>query len=220
MAVKTATSPYRIFRIELEDRPGAPQLAFSRGTYKVNFGSRQGVKVGSVFDVFEGAYEPDAYVGIVRVEQTWRDSARVRLVNLERKANRAEIAPLTRRCRLFPRYVLLETIYFDVGNPVFMAEMNDRMRFAARFILAFPSFPVVLEGHTDNAGKRETNLALGAERARKISRFLHEIHLIPEDQLHAVGYADTKPIATNSTDEGRRANRRVDIVVVNQLPSE
>ena len=86
--------------------------------------------------------------------------------------------------------------------------------------LRFPSFPVVLEGHTDNAGRRETNLALGADRAREIGRFLQETHLVPEDQLHAIGYADTRPIATNSTDEGRRANRRVDIVVVNRLPSE
>ena len=106
--VRPATSPYFVFRGELEDRPGAPQVAVSRGTYKVNFGSREGVKPGSIFDVYSGrSYEAEGYVGIVRVERVWRDSARVRIVNLEHKTDPHAALPIGLRFRLFPKYVLL-----------------------------------------------------------------------------------------------------------------
>ena len=217
-AVKPVTSPYFVFRTELEDRPGAPQVAVSRATYKVNFGSRQGVKRGSIFDIYSGrAKEAEGHVGVVRVERVWRDSAEVRMINLESKPDADAPLPVDVRFRLFPKYVLLETVHFDAGKPAFTAQMNERLRYAARFILAFPDFPVALEGHTDNTGKRETNVSLGIGRAQEIGRFLHEIHLIPEDQMHAIGYADKNPIATNSTPEGRRENRRVDIVMVDRL---
>ena len=217
--VKPATSRYFVFRGELEDRPGAPQVAVSRGTYKVNFGSREGVKPGSIFDVYSGrSYEAEGYVGIVRVERVWRDSAQVRIVNLEHKSDPDAALPIGLKFRLFPKYVLLETVHFNAGKPVFTAEMNERLRFAARFILSFPSFPVILEGHTDNTGKKETNASLGVSRAQEIGRFLHEIHVIPSEQMHAIGYADQRPVATNSTPEGRRENRRVDIVMVDRLP--
>jgi hypothetical protein len=73
-AVKPVTSPYFVFRTELEDRPGAPQVAVSRATYKVNFGSRQGVKRGSIFDIYSGrTKEAEGYMGVVRVERVWRE---------------------------------------------------------------------------------------------------------------------------------------------------
>jgi len=84
-------------------------------------------------------------MGLVRVEQVWRDSASVRIVNLERweqppssSADPAALAlPLwdgvPYNFRLFPRYVLLETVHFDLGKPVFTPAMHDRLRYAARF---------------------------------------------------------------------------------------
>ena len=216
--VALPTSQYGILRAELPDSPGGPQVAVSRAGYVVNFGSREGVKPGSIFQVFEGRrYEKDGYVGLVRVDRVWRDSALVRLVNLERKVNPESHIPLEAGFRLFPKYVLLETVHFDAGRPVFTTKMHERLRYAARFILSFPDFPVVLEGHTDNTGKKDKNEELGRARAEEIAQFLHDIHLIPRGQLNAIGLAAKRPIATNSTPEGRRQNRRVDIVLVDRL---
>ena len=216
--VTPPTSRYGILRSQLPNSPGGPQVAVSRADYVVNFGSREGVKPGSIFQVFEGRhYEKDGYVGLVRVDRVWRDSALVRLVNLERKVNPGSHIPLEAGFRLFPKYVLLETVHFDAGRPVFTIKMHERLRYAARFILSFPDFPVVLEGHTDNTGKKDKNEALGRARAEQISQFLHDIHLIPRGQLNVVGFAAKRPIATNSTPEGRRRNRRVDIALVDKL---
>ena len=206
---------YLIIRTYLPDSPGGPQVAISRGRYTVNFGSREGVKPGSVFRVYRLA---DEYVGLVRVERVWRDSSWVRLLNLEQKIDVDKPLPFGIRYRLLPEHVILETVIFQAGKPVFSAEMHDRLRYVARFILSLPDYPVIVEGHTDNTGNRKQNIVLGKERAQQIATYLHDVHLIPRTQMHAIGYGDTRPLASNSTAEGRRQNRRVDIVLVRRLP--
>ena len=221
-------SKYGIFAGYLPDSPlAAPQVAVSLGRYVVNFGSRDGVNRGSIFEVRRS----DRNIGLVRVEQVWRDSASVRVVNLEHWVAAKGAASLAARAlplwngkpysfKLFPRYVLLETVYFDLGKPVFTAQMHDRLRYAARFILSFPDFPVVLEGHTDDSGPQDKNLALSRSRAEEIRRYLHEIQLVPMEQMHPIGYGETRPITPNSSAEGRRENRRVDIVLMSEFEAE
>lgn len=64
------------------------------------------------------------------------------MINLERKPDADAPLPIDVRFRLFPKYVLLETVHFDAGKPAFTAQMNERLRYAARFILEFLDFPV------------------------------------------------------------------------------
>ena len=206
---------YIIIRTHLPDSPGGPQAAVSQGRYTVNFGSREGVRPGSIFRVYR---LPEEYIGLVRVERVWRDSAWVSVVNLEQKIDLANTLPLAVRYRLLPKYVILETVYFDAGKPVFTAAMHNRLRYIARFILSLPDHSVVLEGHTDNTGTAKKNIQLSKDRAEQIGRYLHEVNLIPEFQLHAIGYGEAQPISTNDTPEGRRLNRRVDMVLVDRLP--
>tara|TARA_B100000686_G_C16196052_1_gene668226 strand:- start:184 stop:609 length:426 start_codon:yes stop_codon:yes gene_type:complete len=121
---------------------------------------------------------------------------------------------------LFPHYVLLETVHFDLGKPVFTPQMHDRLRYAARFILSFPDFPVVIEGHTDNNGPADKNLVLSRNRAEEIMRYLNEIQLVPMEQMHPIGFGESKPVTPNSTEDGRRQNRRVDIILMSELEQE
>ena len=219
--VKAPKSKYGIFAGYLPDSPDAgPQLAVGLGRYMVNFGSRDGVKKGSIFEV----HRYERRVGLVRVEQVWRDSATVRVVNLERwehPPRSTNALPLwdgqPYTFWLFPHYVLLETVHFDLGKPVFTPQMHDRLRYAARCILSFPDFPVVIEGHTDNSGAAEKNLVLGRNRAEEIRRYLNEIQLVPMAQMHPVGFGETKPVTPNSSEDGRRQNRRVDIILMNEF---
>ena len=227
--VQAPRSKYGIFAGYLPDSPGAgPQLAVGMGRYVVNFGSRDGVKKGSIFE----AHRHERFVGLVRVEQVWRDSASVRVVKLERwevppgsvDELAANALPLwdgqPYSFRLFPHYVLLETVHFDLGKPVFTPQMHDRLRYAARFILSFPDFPVVIEGHTDNSGKADKNLILSRNRAEEIRRYLSEIQLVPMAQMHPIGFGETRPVTPNSSEDGRRQNRRVDIILVNEFVEE
>lgn len=208
---------YIIIRTHLPDAPGGPQAAVSQGRYTVNFGSRDGVKPGSTFRVYRLENE---FIGLVRVERSWRDTAWVKIVSLDQKIDHHETLPMGIRYRLLPKHVFLETVAFDAGKPVFTEGMHNRLRYVARFILSLPDYPVVLEGHTDNTGKREDNLRLGKDRAEQIRSYLHDVHLVPNWQMHAVGYAADRPVATNDTAEGRAKNRRVDMVMLDRLPEE
>ena len=209
-------SKYGIQAIRYPDSDSIPQVIVNQATYVGNFGARDGVKPGSIFQVYGGG----AFIGLLRVEQTFPDSAYLRMVILETKVDLASAVVVKRGYRLCPEYVLLETVNFGTGTPEFTTHMHERMRYAARFILSFPDYPVLLEGHTDNTGKKAENVKLAIGRAAAIEEYLNDIQRVPRDQMFPVGYADERPLASNSTEAGRLANRRVDIVLVDELPPE
>jgi chemotaxis protein MotB len=77
-----------------------------------------------------------------------------------------------------------------------------------------------LEGHTDsvpiNTDRFHSNWELSAARSIAMLRLLNEEFGISRERMSIVGYADTESVDTNATDEGRKRNRRVDIVVVSE----
>jgi OOP family OmpA-OmpF porin len=73
------------------------------------------------------------------------------------------------------------------------------------------SYCFMVEGYTDNVGSDAYNLKLSERRAQSVVRYLKERFKIEEDRLQATGYGKRKPIADNSTDEGRQKNRRVQV---------
>ncbi|HEU4616431.1 MAG TPA: OmpA family protein [Gammaproteobacteria bacterium] len=90
----------------------------------------------------------------------------------------------------------------------------DKVRQA---IDVFPSSQVVIEGHTDSYGSDETNLALSRKRAEAVSAYLTDQLGVPGFRISAVGYGETRPIASNDTTQGRERNRRIDIRIEPQL---
>ena len=75
---------------------------------------------------------------------------------------------------------------------------------------------IAVEGHTDDqpvlGGSFDSNWSLAAARANAVTRFLLDQGFAP-DKLQSVSYADTRPIADNSTVDGRAANRRVELQI-------
>ena len=75
-----------------------------------------------------------------------------------------------------------------------------------------------VEGHTDSVPTRgtdwPTNWELSTARATTVVRYMAELADVPAARLAATGYADTRPRASNGTDDGRRENRRVEVVVL------
>jgi chemotaxis protein MotB len=80
--------------------------------------------------------------------------------------------------------------------------------------------PIRLEGHTDSipihTSRFHNNWELSAARGIAMLDLLSTRFGIPHERLAVVGYADTVPKASNDTEEGRKTNRRVDIVILNQ----
>jgi outer membrane protein OmpA-like peptidoglycan-associated protein len=71
-----------------------------------------------------------------------------------------------------------------------------------------------IEGYTDNLGTKEVNDQFGLARAKAVKQYLGEQYEIPGDWISVVSYGMEKPVADNSTPEGRARNRRVVIKVV------
>jgi len=80
-------------------------------------------------------------------------------------------------------------------------------------ISVFPNSLIIIEGHTDNipTGKlHKDNMDLSVRRARTIANILIS-RGIPQERISVIGYGDTRPINTNTTEEGRAKNRRVEV---------
>jgi len=83
----------------------------------------------------------------------------------------------------------------------------------AAYLAAYPDRSVALVGHTDSAGALDTNIALSQRRARSVLDRLVTQHGVNRRQLTAEGMGYLAPIASNRTETGRDANRRVEAIV-------
>ena len=108
---------------------------------------------------------------------------------------------------------------FPSGEDVISADAYAGVQSVAAAILRIPN-PVRLEGHTDarpiKTARFRSNWELSAARSIALLELLSTRFGVPRDRISIAGYADTAPIASNDTDEGRVRNRRVDIVILNE----
>jgi len=107
----------------------------------------------------------------------------------------------------------LSNVQFDFGKASFKQESLPQLNDLFSFLKNKESVTVEIAGHTDNIGKPADNLKLSKERSESIVKFLVNKGISPS-RLKAKGYGDTKPIADNSTDEGRRLNRRTEVIIL------
>lgn len=100
-------------------------------------------------------------------------------------------------------------ITFDFNKAVIKEEYMGEVERAANFLKRYPGVHAVIEGHTDSVGSDAYNLKLSERRAEAVRNALIERYGISESRLTAEGFGKSKPIASNSTSEGRAENRRV-----------
>jgi outer membrane protein OmpA-like peptidoglycan-associated protein len=102
---------------------------------------------------------------------------------------------------------------FDSGAATLKSEHMDILANLERAIAEFPESGVVVEGHTDAFGSDADNLGLSQARADAVVRHLLGNLPISPANLNAMGYGETRPVANNETPEGRKRNRRIDVVI-------
>ncbi|NPV84048.1 MAG: OmpA family protein [Candidatus Aminicenantes bacterium] len=86
-------------------------------------------------------------------------------------------------------------------------------RFVQKLIEENKGVYLEIQGHTDNTGPEEVNIYLGQKRAEAVMMYLYKTHRIPLHRMSAVSLGSSKPVAENTTREGRAKNRRVEILV-------
>ncbi|WP_400072173.1 DUF5723 family protein [Zobellia russellii] len=106
-----------------------------------------------------------------------------------------------------------KTILFNSGKASIKAESTSVMVDIITILKEYPDAKFTVEGHTDSVGSEATNQRLSESRATSVKDFLVEKG-IDSSRLTAVGYGESKPIASNMYKDGRAQNRRVEINLV------
>ncbi len=106
--------------------------------------------------------------------------------------------------------VVLKGVNFETGSAKLLPESMQVLDSVAADLLDNPDLAIEVGGHTDNTGSAATNRRLSKERADVVRGYLIGKG-IPAARLTAVGYGPDRPIASNRTEEGRAANRRVEL---------
>ncbi|HYM20596.1 MAG TPA: OmpA family protein [Candidatus Kapabacteria bacterium] len=107
----------------------------------------------------------------------------------------------------------IEDIYFDFNQATLKPESFFSLDALSELLRSNQKWIVRIEGYTDSVGTIEFNKRLSFERARSVVEYLVSKH-IELKRLEAVGFGPDDPVADNSTEEGRRKNRRVEFRIV------
>lgn len=119
---------------------------------------------------------------------------------------------------LMPEPVRLDSLsLFDAGSATLKPGSTKVLINALVGIKAQPGWLIVIAGHTDATGVMEQNLALSHARASAVRDWMQQMGDIADSCFAVQGLADNQPIASNATEAGRTANRRVDIQLVPQV---
>ena len=103
-------------------------------------------------------------------------------------------------------------ILFDTGKSKLKPASEADLGEFAKVLTQYPETDLVIEGHTDNVGKKKKNQKLSEARAGSVVAFLQK-QGVAKTRLTATGYADDRPVGDNASDTGRQANRRVEVQI-------
>lgn len=108
--------------------------------------------------------------------------------------------------------IRLKALSFNVGDSSLGGGSFDVLQKVNGVIKKFDSPRITVEGHTDSTGSKATNMALSQARAEAVANYL-VAQGVPQASISTVGYGDEKPLANNKTKQGRKQNRRVDVII-------
>ena len=109
-------------------------------------------------------------------------------------------------------HTTLDGIFFDIGKTTLTPKSNIALKNIAEYLNAHKDKKFFIVGHSDNVGDFASNMTLSENRAKSVMNELITKYGIDATQLKAYGYANLSPITSNSTDDGKAKNRRVEIV--------
>ncbi|MFL5355718.1 OmpA family protein [Archangium sp.] len=117
------------------------------------------------------------------------------------------------------RLLIRKPIVFGLNTDTVLEESFPVLQAMTDALRASPWIKKIrIEGHTDNQGSAAANQTLSVRRARSVMRWL-QTHGVEPERMEFAGYGQSRPVAGNDTEQGRAANRRVDIVIIEPPPA-
>lgn len=102
-------------------------------------------------------------------------------------------------------------VYFDFDSANLTPEAQRIVEAHAQYLAGNPGMAVVLEGHADERGTREYNLALGERRANAVSQIFQSLG-VPADAIRTISYGEERPVSMGQDEGAWSLNRRVEIL--------
>jgi peptidoglycan-associated lipoprotein len=143
----------------------------------------------------------------VKVEQS--PNKPLKQSQIEVNATHEVLVPITNASEL---QVLLDKIYFDFNEYALSAKARSSLVKNSELMKKDQSVTVRIEGHCDERGSDEYNLALGEKRAKAAMQYMVTMG-IPEKQLSVISYGKEKPVATGHDEDSWAQNRRDEFVI-------
>jgi outer membrane protein OmpA-like peptidoglycan-associated protein len=109
-------------------------------------------------------------------------------------------------------YIELENVFFEHDSYVLDEKSKAELNQIILFLTLNKNMKVEIEGHTDNTGSKDYNQVLSEKRAKAICEYLSGTIL--NSRISYKGYGSEKPVATNSTPQGRSKNRRSEMRIL------
>lgn len=109
--------------------------------------------------------------------------------------------------------VVLRNIFFDVNASVLKPESDVEVQKLVQFLKNNPTAKIEIGGHTDNTGSASANQLLSESRAKAVYEALVKAG-IEASRLNFKGYGSGKPVADNTSEEGRSKNRRTEVLII------
>ena len=191
-------SSVKLSDVPVEDRTGSSVGAGAGAGGGAGAGAGAGARAGAGAGAGAGAAGAGAGVGPNAGSSAARTVAPVAAMPPAQSTPQAQVN-------------VVRVIYFDYDSFVIKPEFQSVVDGHAKFLNANKTRRMTLEGHTDESGGREYNLALGQKRAEAVRRSLGLLG-VSESQVEAVSFGEEKPAATGSSDADMAKNRRVEIV--------
>jgi OOP family OmpA-OmpF porin len=111
------------------------------------------------------------------------------------------------------QYCAILDIPFEIDKDDIQRAETEKLAVLGTFMKKYPDTIAVIEGHTDNVGTAADNMKLSQRRADSVVAYLVDTIGIAPNRLAAIGYGETRPRASNDSEEGKRQNRRIDAVI-------
>lgn len=111
--------------------------------------------------------------------------------------------------------IRLNNIFFDTAKAVLLPESRRELDRLVQLLRSMPSLTIEVRGHTDAVDATDANQRLSEARAAAVVAYLSGAG-IPPARLRSRGFGESRPIAGNDTEQGRRQNRRVEFMVVSK----
>jgi len=104
-----------------------------------------------------------------------------------------------------------QTVYFAFDNSTIASDYEDMLAAHAAFISKDPSLKVKIEGHADERGTPEYNIALGERRAEAVAKYLQALG-VQADQIQIMSFGEERPLLLGQSEEVYAKNRRAVLV--------